>query len=95
MSWKDIVKGEKEYTFYLEQIEKIENMLERIYDDIEKAAVEMSEKTKLSLEQARNIIKNIQKDTINRIEETLQEFKDKLENQIVLRRDYNELERDS
>ena len=87
MSWKDIVKGEKEYTFYLEQIEKIENMLERIYDDIEKAAVEMSEKTKLSLEQARNIIKNIQKDTINRIEETLQEFKDKLENQIVLRRD--------
>tara|TARA_R110002012_G_C11569734_1_gene604253 strand:+ start:396 stop:659 length:264 start_codon:yes stop_codon:yes gene_type:complete len=87
MSWKDIVKGEKEYTFYLEQIEKIENMLERIYDDIEKAAVEMSEKTELSLEQARNIIKNIQKDTINRIEETLQEFKDKLENQIVLRRD--------
>ncbi len=87
MSWKDIVKGEKEYTFYLEQIEKIENMLERIYDDIEKAAIEMSEKTELPLEQARNIIKNIQKDTINRIEETLQEFKDKLENQIVLRRD--------
>lgn len=87
MSWKDIVKGEKEYTSYLEEIEKIENMLERIYDDIEKAAVEMSEDTKLSLEQARNIIKNIQKDSINRIEENLQEFKDKLENQIVLRRD--------
>jgi len=79
MSWKDIVKGEKEYTFYLEQIEKIENMLERIYDDIEKAAVDMTEKTELSLEQARNIIKNIQKDTINRIEETLQEYKDQLE----------------
>ena len=68
-------------------MKKIENMLERIYDDIEKAAVEMSEDTKLSLEQARNIIKNIQKDSINRIEENLQEFKDKLENQIVLRRD--------
>ena len=29
MSWRDIVKGEKEYSFYLAQIEKIEKLLER------------------------------------------------------------------
>jgi len=81
MSWKDIVKGEKEYSFYLEQIERIENMRERTYDDIEKAAVKMAEKTELPLEQARNIIKNILKNTINRIEEDLQKYKDKVENE--------------
>jgi hypothetical protein len=78
MSWKDIVKGEEEYSFYLGQIEKIENMLERLYDDIEKSAIEMNKQTGLPLEQAREIIKNIQKDTIDAIEKTLEEFKQKL-----------------
>tara|TARA_R110000824_G_scaffold186586_2_gene367856 strand:- start:1190 stop:1438 length:249 start_codon:yes stop_codon:yes gene_type:complete len=79
MSWRDIVKGEKEYSFYLGQIEKIEKLLERLYDDIEKAAIEMNKQTDLPLEQARNIIKNIQQATIARIENTLEEFKEKLE----------------
>ena len=51
MSWRDIVKGEKEYSFYLGQIEKIEKLLERLYDDIEKAAIEMNKQTDLPLEQ--------------------------------------------
>jgi len=79
MSWKGIVKGEKEYSFYLGQIEKIEKMLERLYEDIEKIAIEMNEQTGFPLEQARNIIKNKQKDTIDEIEKTLEEFKQKLE----------------
>ena len=79
MSWKDIVKGEEEYSFYLGQIEKIEEMLERLYDDIEKSAIEMNKQTGLSVEQARKIIKNIQKGTIDKIEKTLEELKQKLE----------------
>tara|TARA_R100000697_G_C5358554_1_gene173894 strand:- start:82 stop:330 length:249 start_codon:yes stop_codon:yes gene_type:complete len=79
MSWEDILKGEKEYSFYLGQIEKIETLLERLYEDIEKAAIEMNEQTGLPLEQARNIIKNIQKDTIEKVEKTLEEFRKKLE----------------
>ena len=39
----------------------------------------MTEQTGLPLEQARNIIKNIQKDTIETIEKTLEEFRKKLE----------------
>ena len=79
MSWEDILKGEKEYSFYLGQIEKIETLLEQLYEDIEKAAIEMNEQTGLPLEQARNIIKNIQKDTIENVEKTLKEFRKKLE----------------
>jgi len=79
MSWESILKGEKEYTFYLGQIEKIETLLEKLYEDIEKAAIEMTEQTGLPLEQARNIIKNIQKDTIEKVEKTLEEFRKKLE----------------
>ena len=79
MSWEDILKGEKEYSFYLGQIEKIETLLEKLYEDIEKAAIEMNEQTGLPLEQARNIIKNIQKDTIENVEKTLKEFRKKLE----------------
>lgn len=71
-------KGEEEYSFYLKQIEKIENMLERLYDDIEKSAIEMNKQTGVPLEQAREIIKNIQKDTINAIEKALEEVKQKL-----------------
>lgn len=79
MSWRDIVKGEKEYSFYLGHIEKIEKLLERLYDDIEKAAIEMNKQTDLPLEQARNIIKNKQRGTIARIENTLEELKEKLD----------------
>ena len=79
MSWESIIKGEREYSFYLGQIEKIETLLEKLYEDIEKAAIEMTEQTGLSLEQARNIIKNIQKDTIEEVEKTLEEFRKKLE----------------
>ena len=79
MSWEGILKGEEEYSFYLGQIEKIEKMLERLYDDIEKSAIEMNKQTGLPVEQARKIIKNIQKDTIDEIEKTLEEVKQKLE----------------
>ena len=39
----------------------------------------MNKQTDLPLEQARNIIKNLQNDTIKRMEKTLKEYKEKLE----------------
>ena len=79
MSWEKILKTKEAYSFYLGQIEKIEELLERLYDDIEKSAIEMNKVTGLSLEQARNIIKSLQEKTIKAIETTLEDFRKKLE----------------
>ena len=79
MSWEKILKTKEAYSFYLGQIEKIEELLERLYDDIEKSAIEMNKATGLSLEQARNIIKSLQEKTIKAIETTLEDFRKKLE----------------
>lgn len=78
MSWKDILKGEREYSFYLQKIERLEKMIEQLYNDIEQAAVELSEKTQLPLKQARDIIKNMQGETIAMMEATLQAFREEL-----------------
>ena len=78
MSWKDILKGEKEYSFYIEKIEKLEKMIDQLYDDIEQAAIEVSDKTNLPLKQARDLVKNMQKDTIAMMENTLEEFRGEL-----------------
>ena len=75
-------KGQQEYDFYFAKIEQIEKMLENLYDDIEEVAVKMSKDTGTSLENARNIVKGLQKDTINMIENTLEQFRKELENSL-------------
>ena len=82
MSWEDIIKGEKEYSFYMGQIEKIQDLMDRLYDDIEKAAVKMNEETGYPLEDARKIIEGMQYETIKAAEETLDEFKKKLRDSV-------------
>ncbi len=79
MGWENILKGLEQYSFYLSQIEKVEKLLERLYEDIEEAAIKMNKETGLVMEQARSLITTIQKPTISKIEETLEEFKEKLE----------------
>ena len=78
MSWKDILKGEREYSFYLQKIERLEKMIDQLYNDIEQAAIELSERTQLPLKQARDIIKNMQGETIAMMEATLQAFREEL-----------------
>ena len=79
MSWEDILKDEEAYSFYLGQIQKIEELLDRLYEDIEKSAIEMNKKTGVPVELARNIMKTIQRGTINKIEATLEDFRKRLE----------------
>lgn len=79
MSWEDIIKGEREYTFYMGQIEKIQDLMDRLYDDIEKAAAKMSKETGYPLEDARKLIEGMQGDTIKAAEDTLEELKKKLQ----------------
>ena len=78
MSWFSILKGLEEYSFYLDQIEKTEKLLERLYEDIEEAAIKINKETGLLIEYARNLIKQIQRPTILEAEKTLKELKEKL-----------------
>ena len=78
MSWKDILKGEKEYSIYLQKIERLEKLIEQQYNDMEQAAIELSERTQLPLKQARDIIKNMQGETTAMMEATLQAFREEL-----------------
>mgnify|MGYP007003165212 CR=1 FL=1 len=89
MSWKDILKGEREYSFYLQKIERLEKLIEKLYNDIEQAAIELSERTQVPLEEARNTIKNMQGDTITMMEATLQVFREELKGTL---KDDNEME---
>ena len=82
MSWKDILKGEREYSFYLQKIERLEKMIDQLYNDIEQAAIELSERTQLPLKQARDIIKNMQRETIAMMESTLKTFREEIKNTI-------------
>tara|TARA_R110002050_G_C8644098_1_gene489593 strand:- start:56 stop:349 length:294 start_codon:yes stop_codon:yes gene_type:complete len=78
MSWKDIVKGVEEYSFYFGQIEKVENLLEKLYEHIENSAIKMNKETGLAMERSRSIITSMQKPTILEIEKTIEELKEKL-----------------
>jgi F0F1-type ATP synthase membrane subunit b/b' len=78
MSWFSVLKGLEEYSFYLDQIEKTEKLLEKLYEDIEEAAIKMNKETGLLIEYARNIIEQIQRPTILDAEKTLEELKEKL-----------------
>jgi len=76
--WKDILKDEQSYSEMLGLIEKVEQMLEAIHDDIDTAAKKMNEETGYPVEQARKLILNIQKDTISEIEKTLEQYRKEL-----------------
>lgn len=78
MSWFSTLKGLEEYSFYLDQIEKTEKLLERLYEDIEKAAIKMNKETGLLIEHARNLIKQIQRPTILELQKTLEELKEQM-----------------
>lgn len=78
MSWFSIFKGLEKYSYYLGQIEKTEKLLERLYEDIEEAAIKMNEETGLLVEYTRNLIKNIQRPTILELEKELEELKEKV-----------------
>tara|TARA_R110002012_G_C11460689_1_gene592770 strand:- start:406 stop:660 length:255 start_codon:yes stop_codon:yes gene_type:complete len=78
MKWEDILKDEQSYGEMLGLIEKVEQMLEAIHDDIDTAAKKMNEETGYPIEQARKLILNIQKDTISEIEKTLEQYRKEL-----------------
>jgi hypothetical protein len=78
MGWFSVLKGLEQYSFYLGQIEKTEKLLEKLYEDIEEAAIKMNKETGLLIEYGRNLIKQIQRPTILEAEKTLEELKEKL-----------------
>jgi F0F1-type ATP synthase membrane subunit b/b' len=78
MSWFSILKGLEEYSFYLDQIEKTEEILERLYENIEEAAIKLNKETGLLIEDARDLIKQIQRPTILDAEKSLEELKEKV-----------------
>ena len=82
MSWKNIIKGIEQYNFYLSKIEQLEELLEKMHEDIEESAKKMSEATGYDLKMARSLIKNIHSENIRRYEDTISEFKEKLEESI-------------
>lgn len=79
MSWKNIIKGIEQYDFYLSKIEELEELLENLHEHIEESAKKMSEATGYDLKMAIALIKSIHSETINRFEDTISEFKEKLE----------------
>jgi len=78
MKWKSILKDEQSYGEMLNLIERLEKILENLYDDIEEQAIKMNKETGFPLEQARELIKNIQKDIINETEKELDRMRKEL-----------------
>lgn len=89
MSWKDILKNDDElefnqfmYDFFLGQIDEVEKLLEKTYEDVEETAKKLSEDTGLSLERARRLVNGLKQKVIEEIEETLAQFRKELEKYI-------------
>jgi len=76
--WKDILKDEESYSHQLGLIERLEKLLDNLYDDIEEQAVKMNKETGYPVEEARKLIKNLQKDIINETEKTLNRMRKEL-----------------
>ena len=62
MKWEDILKDEESYSHQLGLIERLEKLLDNLYDDIEEQAVKMNKETGYPVEEARKLIKNLKKD---------------------------------
>lgn len=80
--WKDILKDEESYSHQLDLIEKIEKLLEKLYDDIEKEAIKMSRQTGFPLEKARELIKTLKRDVITTAEKELERYREELSRHI-------------
>jgi len=80
--WRDILKDEESYSHQLELIEKIEKLLDELYDDIEEQAIIMNRQTGFSLEKARELIKTLQRDAISILEKTIERYKEELSRHI-------------
>jgi len=76
--WKDILKDEESYSHQLGLIERLEKLLDNLYDDIEEQAVKMNKETGYPVEEARKLIKNLQKDVINLAETELDRMRKEL-----------------
>lgn len=76
--WKDILKDEESYSHQLGLIERLEKLLENLYDDIEEQAIKMNKETGYPVEEARKLIKNLQKDIINETEKTINRMRKEL-----------------
>ena len=76
--WKDILKDEESYSHQLKLIERLEKLLDNLYDDIEEQAVKMNKETGYPGEEARKLIKNLKKDIINETEKTLNRMRKEL-----------------
>jgi len=76
--WKDILKDEESYSHQLGLIERLEKLLDNLYDDIEEQAVKMNKETGYPVEEARKLIKNLKKDIINETEKTLNRMRKEL-----------------
>jgi len=78
MKWEDILKDEESYSHQLGLIERLEKLLENLYDDIEEQAIKMNKETGYPVEEARKLIKNLQKDIINETEKTINRMRQEL-----------------
>ena len=78
MKWEDILKDEESYSHQLGLIERLEKLLDNLYDDIEEQAVKMNKETGYPVEEARKLIKNLKKDIINETEKTLNRMRKEL-----------------
>jgi len=76
--WKDILKDEESYSHQLKLIERLEKLLDNLYDDIEEQAVKMNKETGYPVEEAKKLIKNLKKDIINETEKTLNRMRKEL-----------------
>ena len=72
MSWKDIVKNaEGDYQEILDAIVMVEKLKEKLHISIDKSAKELSKDSGLSIEQARELVKNIHAEQFDEIEADL------------------------
>tara|TARA_R110002012_G_scaffold134294_1_gene287559 strand:- start:419 stop:673 length:255 start_codon:yes stop_codon:yes gene_type:complete len=78
MKWEDILKDEESYSHQLGLIERLEKLLDNLYDDIEEQAVKMNKETGYPVEEARKLIKNLKKDIIDETEKTLNRMRKEL-----------------
>ena len=78
MGWRDIVKGQEEYDFYMSKIERLEEIIEKFYEDVEINAKSLSEGTTYSYEDAVKLIMKLFPQ-IDEAKEMLEELREKLE----------------
>jgi|DEB0MinimDraft_10_1074344.scaffolds.fasta_scaffold65610_4 Mg2+ and Co2+ transporter CorA len=83
MSWEKIIKGEKEYSAILDYIEKVEQQIEEVYQDIEDQAVDLHRRFGVgTVEEYRKTIKGAMAGSLGLLERTLAELRELLKDSI-------------